>query len=514
MAEIFTEDLIDKVAVHDSSHFEVKLDYSIDSETRANRYRIASYFFIPRTLGINKHTYPREQFFSDVQAYIRFKTPMLSLDALADPDDAMSPMHAIRATFRQLKKSPGEPEVHVRLVHDMRMFGCIARANFRDRGKAVRESIRSLPDDVGEWSVLFEDLQAAWRSFLDDINTVIGVWRKLRADVLAEGIPRVVEEAYLFVDEYLSLQIEDKLTDLLREIDARPALHSHLEDERTRSQQKIIAERKHRRGAGYPSIVREGADNEHYLFRQSMLKKFVMSVLWLEISKEKEASATNWGAAVAAGLAMAVALALTIVQSRWILLNTWSFVAAGTITYILKDRIKDWLKHFFSSRLGRFIPDYSVTIREPATGRDIGRCGESFHYLTDDTVPEAVLALRRKHDATSIETMAKPEVILKYEKDVRLEGDALGGRIQDYDINDIMRFGVSGLFNRADDPQSPVSLYDPETGRVERRMLPRVYHLNVVLVLESLSAPGNRPLMKRLRVVFDRNGIRRLEHVA
>ena len=84
--------------------------------------------------------------------------------------------------------------------------------------------------------------------------------------------------------------------------------------------------------------------------------------------------------------------------------------------------------------------------------------------------------------------------------------------MDDWDINDIMRFGVSNFLVRADDAKSVVSLYDPGTDRIEKRKFPRVYHVNVVMVLSN--GDSKKPAhMKRFRLVFDTNGIRRLEEV-
>ena len=77
------ESLIEsRVEAHDSQQFEVKLDYSIDPEKKQNQYRIEAYLFIPRSLGINRETYSTKHFFRDIQSYIRFKTPQISIPDL------------------------------------------------------------------------------------------------------------------------------------------------------------------------------------------------------------------------------------------------------------------------------------------------------------------------------------------------------------------------------------------------------------------------------------------------
>lgn len=57
------EDLIDsRIGVHDDNQFEVKLDYTLDATARRGRYVVETYLFVPRSLGLDAHTYRREQF--------------------------------------------------------------------------------------------------------------------------------------------------------------------------------------------------------------------------------------------------------------------------------------------------------------------------------------------------------------------------------------------------------------------------------------------------------------------
>ena len=89
----FQDDLIDsRIEIHDSDHFEVKLDYSIDPKRRKNSYRVEMFLFTPLSLGITQDSYRKKQFYNDIQAYIRFKTPNLPLAALLNPDDEGSPL--------------------------------------------------------------------------------------------------------------------------------------------------------------------------------------------------------------------------------------------------------------------------------------------------------------------------------------------------------------------------------------------------------------------------------------
>ncbi|HLO66375.1 MAG TPA: hypothetical protein VK188_05110, partial [Holophaga sp.] len=91
-AEPLADDLIDsRIEVHDSTHIEVKLDYGLDLKRRRNRYRVEMFMFMPTSLGMAPDTYGKKQFYRDIQAYIRLKTPGLALAHLLDPREEDSP---------------------------------------------------------------------------------------------------------------------------------------------------------------------------------------------------------------------------------------------------------------------------------------------------------------------------------------------------------------------------------------------------------------------------------------
>ena len=414
----------------------------------------------------------------------------------------------------RVKSSPHDKELRRGLLQEMRMFGAIARARFRDRSEDLCSAVRSL--GARECGVEKDARNLCHRieQFVTHVAELMEKWRELRWEVHSRNVSSRIREGWAYLDEYLSVVAESKLTRLIRVLDKADV--PDLNVARQRARRLLLSERDYREGVPYDSVIADGVGhNEHYVYRRGMLKKFVQSVLWLEVSKEKEGgSASNAGAMIAAATAMAVTLALTIFHTQWFLINTWGFVIAGTLTYVLKDRIKDWLKHYLSARFSRWLSDYKVRIRDPDSGEVLGTCREAFSYMSAEDVPRGVMELRHAGRPQSIEADAKPEVILRYQKDVCLLGRPIVERmpLEDYNVNDIMRFGVQEFLVRADDPETRVATYDAREDRVKRRFFPKVYHLNVVMVLRSDAAP-DQPLTQRLRVIFDKSGIRRLEPV-
>lgn len=506
------EELIDsRIELHDSNQFEVKLDYTIRPDRRDNRYRIEAYFFVPRSLGIDAYNYPRDQFYSDVQAYIRFKTPSVSLRSLLEPDNPHSPFNAIAVALGRAMRSGRDVAAHKVLSHELRLLGCLVRANLRDRSIAIAADVKGLRGHEDERPTIVEGIRMSTSALLGELEGVVGRFRALRTAFSDPVVPAWLREVYQYVDEFLSLSVESYLTMLIDEIDHGKAMRGVLLCERKALTAVVVGERAHRQGAGYKTVLKQAGAQENFVYRSGLLKKYVSSVLFLEISKEAEGrSVREAGAAIAAGTAMLFAATVGIaIQARWGL-NSIPFLIALVASYILKDRIKEWMRQYFTRKMTRVLADYDVRIRDPETDVVLGRCREAFSFLKQKRVPREVLERRHVDAVSLIEADSKPEVVMKYEKDIHLDGKVIGrayGRMTD--INDIIRFNVAHFLMRTDDPTRVVRYYDADHDAVETVRCPKVYHINVVFVLRA----RDKAQMERVRVVFDKRGIRRIESV-
>ena len=510
--EVASELIDGRIEVHDRHHFEVKLDYSIDPGRAQNRYRVEAYFFTPQSLGITPETYPKQRFYNDIQAYIRFKTPAVPLATLLLPDEGASPLARLERILPTLVSQPRGKAEWERISHEMRFLGCLVRSHIRDRVAQTCELVDGL-GGAGAWTApALADIRAETVRLVQESRAVMERYRALRVHLQGPVVPGWIRETHAYVDEYLGIVTENYLSRLVQIIDEKPLPDEGLAAARTALRQGILAEQEHREKARYPSAI-EPDGGMQYVFRRGLLKKFVMSVLFLEISKDPEGR--RWSdlfSAIAAGIAMLVATVGGVwVQQRY-LTTTWPFIATIVLLYMVKDRLKEWLRSFFTRKMTRFLADYSVRIRDSHRGIDIGRCREAFMFLRPEQVPPEVVALRHRSAQATIEPLSKPESVIKYEKEITLGGKAvakLGGL--HHEINDIIRFNLAHFLVQADDPVTPVMVFQRSRDRVEEVLCPKVYHLNVVFVLRA-EDERRPPLTEHVRVVIDKRGIRSLEH--
>ena len=500
------EELIEsRVEAHDKQQFEVKLDYSINSSSKDNRYRIEAYFFVPLSLGIREDSYPKELFFRDVMGYIRFKTPAISFAGLLEPELKQSPFYRIRRKLASVRGGRKPKKVVQYLEHELKILGCTVRANLRDR---IREGLEQL-ETCAEPDVA--RLQADLLASLRPVEDVLSHYRHLEFG--EDGLGKALEGTYRWVDEFLSVTLENYLTILLERISQSPDIEM-LEPLADWAALRLEEERGYRDKLGYPRIISEGLPNETYLYRRGLLKKLAMSVLFLKVNTEADSNRlSDFFASVAAGIAMLFAAFATIYSQRWWGLNTTPFVVALVVSYILKDRIKEWIRRYSATFVSRQMWDRSVWIEDPSNELRVGRCRERFDFLQPDSISDEVLSLRHRGRPNSTEALSKHESCFRYVKEVTLDGKRIGKQhMRLSDINDILRFSVSHLLLRADDPLQSVRFYHVRRKEVRRVDCPKVYHLNLVLKLRS-GRNFEEETMERVRVVLDAGGIRGLRFV-
>jgi hypothetical protein len=323
-------------------------------------------------------------------------------------------------------------------------------------------------------------------------------------------VPARARAAWRLADEYASVSIEQLLRRAIVAVDrvagGDPAAAAPVD----LMLDRILAEEAHRKRRGYPSILSEQGDNETYVYRTGLLKKYCSSVLFLRIRREQPRR--RWQevlSAAAAGIAMAFATVIAFwAQARYSRLGLQLFTIL-VVAYMFKDRIKEGARGTFSRWLARHLYDRKIVIDDPAGGW-LGICREKVEYVAPAEVPGDVRELReRGRDPTLIE--AERELrgsVIRYRKEILLSGRRLRGRRGGAAVTDILRFHVARLLHQMDEPSQEIEWVDLETRRLEPIRAAKVYHVDVVFRFQAGGAPATTSL---LRLILDRRGIKRIE---
>ena len=503
-----------RIKLHDRHRFEIKLDIDLDAAARSS-YEVETYFFVPRALNVGPHNYKKENFYNSSQRYIRFRTPKMSLGKVCDPALGTSPLNRIREDLGRVLSGAGDQPLTVKICNEFRLLGCIIRGEIRDYVKVFIDELATYGAAVpAAQRKLF--VGEGLENFLGDLKRLDAALSSLKAELSDPAVPVKIRETAAFFDEYVSLILEEYLTSLVDALRNNPGARARFEDVEKGLLAIVTAQNRYRQVMKYPSVLVPGSSNEVIIYRRGVLKKFISSVLYLKAEFSEWEGLTQVFFGLAAGTAMLFAVMVTVLVQRRYAMNSMPFVLAVVISYIFKDRIKDWLKLLFSKSLTRWISDRKIDILDSSGGgARIGLLKEAFTFLSDKSLPPDIARLRRIDNITSVDEEGKPERVFKYKKEIILYPEVIiKSHERRRDLNDIMRFNVRELIAQADDAAVDYPYVDAATGDVRVAACSRVYHLNLVLKYSYFDRDGQVTIhYERIRIVINKDGIVRLEEV-
>ena len=474
--------------IHDKFTIEFKVGFNTNAAIKPMKYSdfvLNTWIFVPNSLDINAAKYSKEDFYRDLKSVVRLITPSYGLHELAN-DEQLLPNQSLISSLNEIH---GEPDETQDLFHSIKMYCAIAKSAFRDECAAVTQQ----PDAaVRKESCL---------RFLGDGIKILNRFRDLLRKLEDEQVGEETKEVFAYGDEFLS-NVFEKYTYRLR--DAIRLNHPEAYPELEASFKEALLNEKNYRGQqGYLSVKADDAKgNEDFVFRASLLNKFSESDLYLNATKRKNTFLVEQILySLAAGAAMVVAtLSSFFFQQRYGNF-TLPFLIALVISYMFKDRLKDWLRLIFARRVSTKVFDTRTDFR--IKGKHIGWSKDSVDFIDSDKILPEVMELRNRNPLFA-EVSGKDEKVLLFRKKVQLWPGELA-KASPYPmkgINDILRYNITEYTRKMDNPSFPLhgtwddTDYKPIKGK-------KVYYLTFVMqcVYEGKTE------YKRVVVRCDRNGI-------
>lgn len=489
------ESFSESVQIHDKYQFEVKFTYPLDRRRESTEYHVETYMFIPNNLCVNASTYSRDEFFNDMQKYIRFKTPA-SLLRVLDQGDA-SPLAKLAATMNALAESHDAPAARD-YEERLKMFCSILKSAMRDEESFLERS----KDDLN-----FKELVS---NYLRVSREVIAKFRALKISVQAPTVNPRMLKLFELADEFISITACKYLARLALFL---KGVGADAESLRVAAVSAIDAETSHRAVNMQPSVPREGSDNEDYLYREGVLKKIMASILFLRTSTKREGKfIEQFLFGLAAGLAMAFATFVAFYSRTVVDIQDFSitFFLILVIAYMFKDRIKEISRNYLSAKLRERLCDYRTDICN-ALDRKVGICRESFSFIPESKAHPQVTKIRNKDYFTELENGCIGEDVILARKSIRLFSKGCERIFSDFNVDgvvDIMRFNVRGFLEKMDNPTKDIPI--ASGGEVVTVKGKRVYHINLII---RYGMEGRDDSFRRFRLVLSRNGIRRIEEL-
>lgn len=390
------EELNELIRHHDNYQFEIKLGYDLNREEKERQLPRRNVFLPPNNLDVNESTYSKNQFYRDLLLYIRFKTPDLSLKSLADPENTKSPLYKINTRLSNLS-DPMKTEDAASVDYEIRLAGCIVKSALRDQTKLIERLLRDRESEPIAEAICKKHVE----SHPGRAPRGGGV------PLPREKNPRTLRSAQSALhlhahDEYISLLIEGRSHELFRSLSSEGVANSP-EESKAELVSLIREEIDYRKSKKYPSVVDAKGDNEVFLYRLSMLKKFVSSVLHLKVNTEEEGKGLKQFAMAVTGIAMLFAAGVAFYYQKRSGAFSTTFFMALVISYMFKDRIKAFFQNYFQKILARRLFDQQTDIIDPFLGAKIGVCREIVQFREEKDIDAHVVQLRNRDHITEIE---------------------------------------------------------------------------------------------------------------
>jgi hypothetical protein len=198
--------------------------------------------------------------------------------------------------------------------------------------------------------------------------------------------------------------------------------------------------------------------------------------------------------------------------------GTLVIVTAFIMAYVLKDRIKELGRSYFSSRLMRSVPDNSERIVYRSAGQkswNIGSLAEYTRFVSLDRLPEAIKKLHRKFDPEGLDSEDGSSNAIHYRKVIDLNANISRSHVYPLRaVHDILRLNIEAFLSKLDDPLHGTEMLDAE-GRLVEMKMPKVYHLGLILKYSRTVSNDQKDqaTYECIRLVINKRGLFRIERI-
>lgn len=222
------------IRIRDRFQLEMKLYYPLGQDAASSTYDLECYVFIPQSLGIHRASYSKAQFYDDLQAHIRLKTPRIALSAISSEDGML--LSKLKARAARLAEDAGETSV-AWFEYRIKLFCCVLKSALRDFVSFVSDTHDP------------EDRKRLIAEFLRGVTTATSGFRKLRSLIVLPTVPAKAQSIFTFADEYVSLLSERHCYEMLKRL--RADGDAKLADSQKKAMEVIADEVRYRANRGY-----------------------------------------------------------------------------------------------------------------------------------------------------------------------------------------------------------------------------------------------------------------------
>ncbi len=470
------------LGIHDKKQFELKLEYLIEGK-KTTSHNLDVFYVFPNNLDINVRTFRSEQFYESLQNYIRIKIPEYSLAELANSNAA------IYDDFNSLDGTLKKAEVK-KLMQALKLFACILYSAVRDHYRSRSFTSEHVVSDFLHY------MQAAMLNF-----------RRSR-EGLKKCNSKKVLKVYKLVDEHNSIALEHYYFALLENLKTEEK--ELFKQFKTPVLDLIRSEQLYREEMFSDAVTGTKEQNEAFLETKNSLKKYVQSVLFLNKEDTRQSRRLEQLAfSIAAGIAMIFATGMIVILELSTAHISYTTFSLFVLSYMFKDRLKDWIKSYFQKKIqGRFF-DFITTI---TTEEDkvVANIKRNFKFIGKNELPQYLSYVKPLAWMPKLELSWGMHTIIHYQNKIQILNKELRNTYSSHKVGgivEIFRFNIEPFTKKIDDSNEEIFVLDKDGYKGMKTM--RTYHFYLI-VKESGEGISFSNLWK---IEFNRSGIQSVNAV-
>jgi len=478
--------------IHDKFSLEFKISYKARQNKELNNFSLNTWIFVPNSLDVNPSTYSRTDFYKDIRTNIRLITPVFLVREIASGEAI--PLNNLENSMRQLATNPTQLNI-AEYEYQLKMFSAIFKSAIRDQLAYIYNIAQ--PDDKEQLII----------DFIDEITIILQKYRNLAPIIKAPTVSKMVYNYYSFGDEFMTNLTEKELFGMLQKLKHETELRNKIESFVLKLLER---EQAHKAASKYLSVDANSPNkNKDLIFRLSALKKYVESDLFINTRKKRDGLlAEQIYLSLAAGLSMVFATAVAFSFQQTYGNFTMPFFVALVVSYMLKDRIKEYSRYYFAQKISTKYYDNKTTVS--VKDKEFGFSKESFDFILEENTPRDIMRVRNRIPLIEADNRYSKEKIILYRKTVQLNRTVID-KSTNYDIDgivEIVRLNLLTFMRKTDNPEVPLFVLNDDS-TVENIMGIKNYYLNIILQYKH----DEEEKFRRYRVGFNRDGINSIEEM-
>ncbi len=486
---------------HDSDRVELQVGFDGEVQSEKNYdFEVNIQFIFPKSLGLSEN-FDQDALKSQLQSHIRLHT------------HAGNPQNPTKITRVRERL---DLLTHHLSEESLKFFALEIEAFLKFEIKTIKKSLR-IKKDFSHKQMIAQ--LATTEEVINDYRKILNQ-RHLIGKSAKDFSFDSFDHDLLLLDEYISHLYVVLLSHLKFYCDSGHENSGFMESIPVLAKK----EAEHRKLLGYFLQDEKNTnitEEEHYLRRASLLKKYFQKILFIRgthSTRENRLLIPVYGlsAAIAATFAILVQVYQMDRQEQALGISTVAFVSIAVFAYVVKDIMKDYTRKYFFHRSQKYFPDYRVKLSyiHKNDRKSLGSVDEFLRLSNARDLPREVRELRFSSQDVDLEPEVEEDVV-EYKKLFHLNLKSLELREHyHWGIREVMRIQLDRYTTSMDDPTKMLHLLRSD-GSIESHMGHRVYHLHMAVSIRPLDSFVSNDLgtVKLFRIKMDKTGVLSVESI-